>query len=164
VTSALLKEKADSSDRTIMVVGVGNRLLGDEGVGLHIIDNLFQIPMPSYVKIIDCGCDLLTLCSYLNKPQKIIVIDAVRAGGKPGEVYRFDYNELGTTRPEMRSAHQLGTVDALRLLKQVYPALTNCEIIVIGIEPNPIELGTDLSKEDGESIADATMLILEEIS
>jgi len=59
----------------------------------------------AYVNIIDCGRDLLSLISYLNKPNKIVIIDTIRAGGKPGEIYRFDYSELGTTQAEMhRSA------------------------------------------------------------
>lgn len=163
MSSTLLKEKANTSHRDIVVVGVGNLLLSDEGVGLHIIDNLSQIPIPSYVNIIDCGCDLLSLTSYLNKPQKIIVIDAIRAGGKPGEIYRFDYTELGTTQAEMHSAHQVGAADALRLLTQIYPALANSEITVIGIEPKAIELSTNLSEEVRESIAHVTRTVLDEI-
>lgn len=68
----LLKEKANKSRRNIIIVGVGNRLLGDEEVGSHII-----------VSIINCGCDLLSLMSQLNKPRKIIIVDAMCAGGKP---------------------------------------------------------------------------------
>lgn len=163
MSTTLSNKKADKSRGSITIVGVGNRLLGDEGVGLHIIDSLSQIPMPSYVNIIDCGCDLLSLMTYLNKPQKIIVIDAIRAGGKPGEIYRFDYTELGTTQAEMHSAHQVGAADALRLLTQIYPALANSEITVIGIEPKAIELSTNLSEEVRESIAHVTRTVLDEI-
>ena len=106
----LSKGKANKSRRNILIVGVGNRLLGDEGVGLHIIDNLLQIPMPSYVNIIDCGCNLLSLMPYLNKQHKIIVIDAIRAGGKPGEIYKFDYSELEIKEAKIYSAHQVGVI------------------------------------------------------
>lgn len=164
MSSTLSKQKLHTSHRNITIVGVGNRLLGDEGVGLHIIDNLFQIPMPSYVNIIDCGCDLLSLISYLNNPSKLVIIDAVRAGGKPGDIYKFDYRELPTTHAEMSSAHQVRTTDAIELLKQVYPALADAEIILIGIEPKAMELSTELSEEVRASLADATALVLKEIS
>ncbi|MCK4294550.1 MAG: hydrogenase maturation protease [Planctomycetes bacterium] len=164
MSTTLLKKKVDKSRGSIMIVGVGNRLLGDEGVGLHIIDSLSRIPMPSYVKIIDCGCDLLSLMAYLNKPQKVLVIDAIRAGGKPGQVYRFDFDELHAVQNQMHSAHQVKTADALELLKHVCPCLTDCEITVMGIEPKAIELSTDLSKEVGQSVSDLTRLVLEEIS
>ena len=157
-------EREKKSHRKTIIVGVGNRLLGDEGVGLHVIDNLSQIPMPSNVDVVDCGCDLLSLIPHLNKPQKIIVIDAIRAGGKPGEIYRLDYNELKTRGVEMQSSHQVRATDALGLLKQIYPVLAGCEIIVIGIEPEAMELSTCLSEKVRESIADVVRLILEEIS
>ena len=163
MSSTLLKEKVENSRRNILVIGLGNRLLGDEGAGLHVIDRLSQIPIPSHVDVVDCGCDLLSLASYANKPLKIVVIDAIRAGGKPGRVYKFDYAELGTTQSQMGSAHQLKTLEALELLKHVYPDLCNCEITLIGVEPQTIGLNTDLSKEVGNSLADVTRLVLEEI-
>jgi len=157
-------EREKKSHRKTIIVGVGNRLLGDEGVGLHVIDNLSQIPMPSNVDVVDCGCDLLSLIPHLNKLQKIIVIDAIRAGGKPGEIYRLDYNELKTRGVEMQSSHQVRATDALGLLKQIYPVLAGCEIIIIGIEPEAMELNTCLSEKVRESIAYVTKLVLGEIS
>jgi hydrogenase maturation protease len=154
-----------------LIVGVGNPLLGDEGIGPYAVRNLSQLPMPPDVDLLDCGCDLLNLVSYLpdswqagiDKPKKIIILDAIRAGGRPGRVYRFDLDELETIQTTTRSAHQLQTVDALRLLKKVCPCLSRCEIIVIGIEPKVMELSGDLSEEVTESIADLTRLVLEEL-
>jgi len=164
VSSTLLKNKAEDSRRNILIVGVGNRLLGDEGAGLHIIDRLSRMPIPSHVDVVDCGCDLLSLASYANKPRKIIVIDAMRAGGKPGSVYRFDYAELGATQSQVRSAHQLKTLETLELLKHVYPDLCDCQITLIGVEPQTIGLSIDLSREVRDSLADVTRLVLEEAS
>ncbi len=161
--SAFPKKKAGAS-RKIIVVGVGNRLLGDEGIGPCVIDNLSRVRMPSYVDVVDCGCDLLSLTSYLDRPQKIVIIDAIRAGGKPGEINRFDYSKLATTKDETQSGHQIGTIDVLRLLKSVYPALADSEIVLIGVEPKMLELSTDLSQEVRGSIADVTRLVIEEIS
>ena len=164
MSTTMLMEKADTTYRNITIVGVGNRLLGDEGVGLHIIDKLSQIPMPPYVSIIDCGCDLLSLMAYINEPERILIIDAVRAGGEPGEIYSYDYSRLTNTRVEMCSAHQVKTMDALRLIKLVCPALADSEIVVIGVEPKAMELSSNLSKEVSESIAEVTRFVLEEIS
>ena len=164
MTCALIKKAAKKSHKDIMVVGVGNRLLGDEGIGLYIIDNLSQIPMPTNVNIIDCGCDLLSLMSYLNKPQKIIIIDAVRGGGKPGDIYRFDYNKLPTTKDRTQSGHQMKTIFILGLLKSVYPVLADSEITLIGVEPKTLELSDNLSQDVKERIADVTKLVIEEIS
>jgi len=159
----LLKEKTSKSHKNIIIVGVGNRLLGDESIGPHIIDKLLQMHIPSNVEVIDCGCDLLSLILHLNKPQKIIIIDAIRAGGNPGEIYRLNYCELGAGGVEMQSSHQVGAINALGLLKQIYPVLVDCEVVIIGIEPKAIELTTCFSKEVKENIADILRLIFGEI-
>jgi len=161
---AFSDERVDKSPGQTLIVGVGNRLLGDEGIGPHIIDHLLKLPMPPDVSIVDCGCDLLNLVSYLDKPQKIILVDAIRAGGKPGQIHRFDFNELQGAQTKSHSAHQMKVVDVLRLLKQVCPCLADCKFILIGIEPKAIYLSTDLSKEVRDSIVDLTGLLLQETS
>ena len=156
-------DETNTSPDRVLVVGVGNRLLGDEGVGPCVIDNLSRMKLPPCVNVFDCGCDLLSIVLYLDRPEKIVIVDAVRAGGKPGEIYRYDYSELATMKDETQSGHQMGTINVLRLLKSVYPVLADTEITVIGIEPKTLELGNNLSQEVEERIADVTMLVVEEI-
>ena len=147
-----------------MVVGLGNRLLGDDGVGLHVLDALRRSPLSSYVSIIDCGCDLLSLVPHLNRRRKIIIVDAVRAGGEPGTVYRLDSSEFATARAEMHSAHCVGAADALRLLKFACPALAGSEVVIIGIEPKIMERSHELSEEVRESMIQVARLIAAETS
>jgi hydrogenase maturation protease len=161
--SASAKKSNESPEQTL-IVGVGNPLLGDEGIGCHIIEKLSGMALPPDIRILDCGCDLLNLVSYINRPQRIIVIDAVRAGGEPGQIHRFDFDELDNIKTESPSAHQLRIVDVLQLLKQAYPSLKCCKITVMGIEPGAIGLGTELSEEVTENIANLTRLVLEEVS
>jgi len=111
------KIMANESPGQTLIVGVGNPLLGDEAIGPYIVKNLRQMAMPDNVRILDCGCDLLNLASYIDKPRKIIVIDAIRAGAKPGQIHIFDLDELEIIQTQRNSAHQLQIVDALRLLK-----------------------------------------------
>ena len=162
IADCQFESKLEDRKSKILIVGVGNPLLGDEGIGLHAIRNLSQLPIPPDVDILDCGCDLLHLLSYIDEPKKIIILDAIRAGGKPGRIYRFEFSELETVETKTGSAHQLQTVDALRLLRKVCPRLSRCEIIVIGVEPKVMELSGDLSVEVRESIADLTQLVREE--
>ena len=161
--SASAKKKNLSPEQTL-IVGVGNPLLGDEGIGCHIIEKLSGMDLPSDVRILNCGCDLLNLASYINRPQRIIVIDAVRAGGKLGQIHRFDFDEFDTIKTENPFAHQLRIVDVLRLLKRVYPSLTCCKITIMGIEPAALGLSTELSEEVKDNIANLTRLVLEEVS
>lgn len=157
-------KKGNESQGQTLIVGVGNPLLGDEAVGWHIIENLSQMAMPADVRILDCGCDLLNIASCIDRPRRIIVIDAIRVGGKPGQIHTFDFDELDAIQTRRSSAHQLQIVDALRLLKQTYPCLTCCKITFMGIEPGSLGLSTELSEEVNKSIANLTRLVLEEVS
>ena len=160
---ALPGDKTNTSLGRVLIVGVGNRLLGDEGMGPRAIDKLSRIKMPPFVSILDCGCDVLSIALCLDRPNKIVIVDAIRAGGEPGRVYRFDYRELTATDGKMCSAHQIGTVEALRLLRLMCAALANTEIVVIGAEPKTTELHAGLSKEMKKSIPELIRLVLEEI-
>lgn len=160
--SASINEEVGQRERTL-IVGVGNPLMGDEGIGPYVIGSLSRLPMPEDVDIIDCGSDLLSIISHIDKPKKIIVIDAIRAGGEPGRIYRFHFDELENIKTNTGSAHQLQVVETLRLLKTACSCLSHCEITVIGIEPKVMKLSADLSKEVRDSIADLTRLVLEEL-
>jgi len=163
VKDAFPADQTNTSPGRVLVVGVGNRLLGDEGVGPCVIDNLSRIKLPPYVNVLDCGCDLLSIVLHLDRPEKIIIVDAIRAGGEPGQTYRFDYGELTAASDRIRSTHQVGTVDALRLLRLTCAALANTEIVVIGTEPKTMELNAGLSKEVKKSIPELMRLAFEEI-
>lgn len=147
----------------ILIVGAGNPLLKDEGIGVYIIEKLVRIGLPSNVQIIDCGSDLSSILTQLRSHRKIIIIDAIRAGGEPGQVYRFNYDELKEVKNRLRSAHQLSVVEMLKLLKQTYHNLSSCKIILIGIEPETISPGTKLSKKVEASIDEAISTVLREI-
>ena len=154
----------NSSSYKILVVGVGNPLLKDEGVGAHVVRRLSCNVYPPFVRILDCGTDLLSLTSSFGDPEKIIIIDAVRTGKKPGHVRKFQYSELQDMKSNMRSAHQLSMIEILKLLKHTYLKNSKCEIILIGIEPKIIELGTELSDEIKLAIPTVMNMIHEEIA
>jgi len=163
VRSTSPENRSSASSGKVIVVGVGNRLLGDEGIGPHIIDRLSRRHLSPNVDVIDCGCDLLSLALYMGQPEKIIVIDVIRAGGKPGEIHRFDHSRPTAAKTKMHSAHQVGTVDVLHLLKLAYPVLANTKITVIGVEPKTMELNAGLSKDVKKNIPELIRLVLEEI-
>lgn len=81
--------KGNESLGQTLIVGVGNPLLGDEAVGWHIVENLSQKAMPADVCILDCGCDLPNLASCIDRPRRIIVIDAIRVGGNIDKFVRI---------------------------------------------------------------------------
>ena len=149
--------------KDILIVGVGNLLLRDEGIGVYIVEKLAQIGLPTNVQIIDCGTDFSSIFTKFGNHKKIIIVDAICAGGKPGQVYRFDYDEFKKVENSVNSVHQLSVIDTLKLLKQVQYDLSSCKIMLIGIEPGTISFGIGLSKKVKASVDKAIFTILREI-
>jgi hydrogenase maturation protease len=116
----------------VVVIGVGNLLLRDEGIGIHTIKALEEINLHQDVKIIDGGT-APDLIAYTEARDKLIIIDAAKAGGKPGTIYRFQPQDLATDRERVISAHELGVEQNLRLMALM--GKKPSEIVIIGVEP-----------------------------
>ena len=144
-----------------MVLGVGNLLLSDEGVGVHVVKKLMGMGLPPGVEVVDGGVRGLGLMGTVAGADCLIVIDAVRGGGPPGSIYRFDVEDL-TKSPHLykMSVHEVGILDVLdvsRLVGQT-PNTT-----VIGIEPKSMEMGMELSPEIQAKVPRVIELILDEL-
>ncbi len=149
--------------RKIAVIGIGNLLLRDEGVGVHIINKLRGFQLPENVEVYDCGTGGLGILGLLEGFDKAIVVDAVKCAEEPGTVYRFKFNEKGTDNrlAKMISFHELDFVTAIEIGRKAYKSPS--EMVMIGVEPKTIEIGLDLSLEVKRSIPKVIGLIFEEI-
>ena len=128
----------------ILVVGVGNLLLKDEGIGIHTVQALQERELPADVKLIDGGTSP-DLIAYTGAGDKLIIVDAAKAGDEPGSIYRFTPEDLAEEKASLASAHEMGVVENLGLIK--LSGNEPKEIVIIGIEPYKIEFGTELSPE-----------------
>lgn len=124
------------------VLGIGNALLRDEGIGCHVAQALEEIPLPN-VKIMDGGTcpDLL---QFLEDTDKLIIVDAVKGGGPPGQIYRFHLEDITLEQKPFLSLHDVGLLDNLMLMKFWHSV---DETVVIGVEPNQVDWGLELSPE-----------------
>jgi hydrogenase maturation protease len=141
------------------VVGIGNVLLGDEGVGCHVVHALEGIPLPD-VKIIDGGTcpDAFQL---LEDADKLVIVDAVKGGGTPGQIYRFHLEDITLEQKPFLSLHDVGLVDNLMLM-QLWRNIG--EAVIIGVEPREINWGLELSPELQEKMPQIIETILAELS
>ena len=144
----------------ITVIGIGNLLLKDEGIGVHIADALQELDLPDNVEIIDGGTSP-DLPAYLEPTDKLIIIDAVEAGGKPGTVYRFYPDDLTPETGELISLHELGLMSSLKMMSLL--GNEPKEVTIIGVQPKEIDWGTELSTELREKIPDIVGIVLKEI-
>jgi hydrogenase maturation protease len=154
------KEAANYSPR-ITVLGIGNLLLQDEGVGIHLVQRLADKVDSPNINLIDGGTtpDILSLVD--NDIDKLIIVDAAVVGDKPGTIYRFDIADLDSGTPAPVSLHELGLVDSLKLMNLFgkRPKM----VTVIGIEPKVIDYGLELSPELEEKMPRLVELVLDEI-
>jgi hydrogenase maturation protease len=144
----------------IVIVGVGNLLMKDEGVGIHVIQELEKTALPEDVKLIDGGTSP-DLIAYTRAGDKMIIIDAAKAGGEPGAVYRFKPEDLTSERPELASAHQMGVVENLALMS--FTGNKPKDVVIIGIEPAEIEPGMELSAAIQQKMPKIIEVVIKEI-
>ena len=149
-----------SRDRMV-VLGVGNELLKDEGVGVHVARELAGRNFSFPVEIIEAGT--VPDCWQGDESTgKLVVVDAVYGGGEPGAIYRFSPEDIEFETCLMTSIHQLSFVDSLKLSEIAgnKPAKT----VIIGVEPKEVAWGMELSEELRGRIPDIVEIVLKEIT
>ena len=152
----------DHGLRSIFILGIGNILLRDEGVGVRVIEQMQEIPVPDDVELVDGGTAGADLLDVLAERQKVIVVDAVQADCEPGTVLRFTPDDLVRPDGVGMSLHELGLGEALTMTKQL-----GCEpkdVVVFGIKPKDTGCGLELSEEIAASVPKVVELVLAEIA
>ena len=144
----------------IVIIGVGNLLMKDEGIGIHAVQALQEEHLPPDVKLIDGGTSP-DLISYTRAGDKMIIIDAAKAGGEPGAIYRFKPEDIAAERGILTSAHEMGVVENLNLM--TFTGNKPKELIIIGIEPAEIDWGMELSPKLKERLPKIIEVVLKEI-
>jgi hydrogenase maturation protease len=145
----------------VVVLGVGNSLLQDEGVGVHFVQALKKKEL-DYVnlEVIDGGTSP-EITFLVEGADKLIIVDAVKGGEEPGTIYRFDIGEIAMDSPMRLSLHQMSILDNLRMLDLIgkRPKST----VIIGIEPKNLDLGLGLSPEIEKKMPELKRLLIREI-
>ncbi len=152
----------DDSHRKVTVVGVGNVLLKDEGLGVHVTRALREAVEidKADIEIIDGGTspDAFLL---LEGVHKLILVDAVKGGGSPGSVYRFHPDDIVSEQKYVFSTHQVGLLDSLRMLE--CSGFKPDSIVIIGVEPKEIGWGLELSTELNEKLPQIVKIVMDEL-
>jgi len=145
----------------VMVVGIGNYILQDEGVGVHAINRLMEMDFPEGVEIVDGGTHSYDLVDFFCQADNLIIIDAIQAGEEPGTMYRAPLEEMGLKSEEnCTSLHQLHFIEAIKMVNLMgyYP-----RVIVFGVEPQVIDWGLELTPSIAEKLPRLTELVAQEI-
>ena len=146
-----------------VLIGVGNILLSDEGVGIHIVRQLRDSDISKLVEIHEIGTSSFKLLNVIEGNSHVIIVDAVRMDEKPGTVKKIDLiieDNIGLL-PQFTSLHQLDLISTLKMAKGVIDLPK--KIVLIGIEPSSLEAGTELSKLVEEAVPKAISEIMKSI-
>jgi hydrogenase maturation protease len=143
------------------VVGIGNILLGDEGVGVQVVEELKKLELPEGIEVYDGATSGIAILNFLEGVDRAIIVDAVKGGGAPGTVYRFRLGDVLDSN-DVVSLHDIDFTLAYRVTRDILDLPE--DIIVIGIEPERIENSLELSEKVKKVIPEVLNKILEELS
>jgi len=158
----------DRSHIDTLVLGVGNLLLSDEGVGLRVVERLVtSYQIPEEVQALDGGTLGLDLLHYLEvadgRPvENLLIVDAVEMDEEAGTLLRMEGDEVPSFLSIKMSPHQVGIPDMLfaAKLRDLYPP----NVVLWGVQPGSLEVGLDLSPPVAAQVDVLLEKVLEELA
>jgi len=148
--------------KQITILGVGNILFTDEGIGVRVVETLEeQYTFAENVKLVDGGVLGMSLLAVVSDADHLIVVDAVKNGGKPGSLYRLEGEEIPKRILGKNSLHQVDLLETLALC-QVFEKVP--ETVILGVEPEDIEtLCIELTDTVKEKLTLLSNMVLKEL-
>lgn len=145
----------------VAIIGIGNPLLGDDGVGVEVIKEMGRLKLPPAVRLYDGGVGGFSLLGLIEGAEKAIFVDALEMGLEPGSIRQLDMEQLQSLKPRLKySLHEASLQECLPMLELMdKPA----KIVIVGIQPKRIGPGVGLSPEVKTAIPRAIKLVLKEV-
>ncbi len=146
----------------VMVLGVGCTLYSDEGFGVRVVEKMQrEYEFPEKVLLVDGGVLGINLLGVISKPNHLIVVDAIRNKGKPGDLYRLAEEAIPERIRAKNSLHQVDFLEALTLCQ----ALDHVpETVIVGVEPEDIDtMCVDLTPVIQSKVDDVIAMVLAEL-
>ncbi len=160
------QDKQDMEDKLtiphIMILGVGNTLLSDDGVGIRVIEKLDkEYDFPDNVSVIDGGVLGINLFGVISNADYLIIVDTVLNNGKPGDIYRLTGKDIPARIRAKNSLHEVDLVESITLFQLMDHSP---ETVIIGIEPKDIEtMNPELTDIVKEKVDDLVTAVLDEL-
>jgi hydrogenase maturation protease len=152
---------AKTPPRNVLILGVGNLLMTDDGFGVHVINELRKIPFPPNVTLIEAGIVSHQLIPDFHTADLLIFIDAIEAGDTPGSIFRFRPEEMRFKTNLKASLHDMSLIDVLDMT-----GLTGNrpETIIIAVQPKDAKSPSlELNEEIRAVIPRVIELVIEEL-
>ncbi len=149
--------------KKITVLGVGNILLKDEGVGVRVIERLKETCcFPDNVTLMDGGTAGLDLLPFLEGMDYVIIVDTVKTSEPPGSIFRFTPDDIDVKVPYKTSLHQIGMVEVFAIADALGKSIG--QVIIIGIQPEDISgWGLELTETIRAKVPELMSLVVREL-
>ena len=147
----------------ITILGIGNTLYTDEGLGVHALSPLEELyGMDEQVEIVDGSTDGMSLLGPVEDTDYLIIIDAINAGKEGGFIIELRGNDIPAYYGVKMSIHQLGFQEVLLAskLREKYPK----NIVMIGMQPTSLELGIGLSATNEAKLPELVHLVQQQVN
>jgi hydrogenase maturation protease len=133
----------------IAVVGIGNVVHGDDGIGAHVVRHLAAAGRAGATELYECGMRPFDILGVLLEHPTVVIVDRVVRGSRPGTLHRLDAAELDPLSEGLRFSDGLGVPDVVRVAREM-----GCEnrVVVLGLEPGDITPALGLSPEVSEAM------------
>lgn len=144
------------------VLGIGNILLQDEGLGVRVVEELQRrYQFGPAVELLDGGTLGMGLLRYIGGTDRLLIVDAVAGGGQPGTLYRFAGQEVEQYFQEKVSLHELGIKEVLAMLEVTGQPVG--EVVIVGAEPASLDMGLELTPIIADALENVTGAVLEQL-
>jgi len=149
----------DGAGKRVLVLGIGNVLMGDEGVGVHVVRHLEDAPLPPGGACLDGGTGSLTLLGPMQDADRVVLVDATVDGSAPGHVRRLR-PRFSSDYPRTLTAHDIGLKDLLDVfyLLGQEPDVTLFAVSIESLQP----VGTELSETLAHQVPSIARTVLDE--
>jgi hydrogenase maturation protease len=146
--------------KRLLVLGVGNILLMDEGLGVYAVQELAKEQWPDNVEFIDGGTFTQDIFYLFQEYDRLLVLDVVRAGREPGTIYRLTEDDLVKDESQSLSLHDIDLLDSLRMAEMLG---NRPRLLVLGIEPKTIDWAMELTEPLKEAFPKYLEIVRREI-
>jgi len=146
-----------------LLIGLGNTLMGDDGIAYHILERLAGHPgLPEDVELHWGGADLLAAADLMPGRSRVWVLDAVEDPDRPGVLKILD--DLSELETNVLSAHQLSAAGEIELLKLVEPELRHVPVRLMGVTVSGSRTSAELSPELARALPELVEQLLAELA
>lgn len=148
-----------------MIIGIGNSLLGDDGVGVHIARRLSRLIKDENVDVTDTNMDGLNLLDLILGYDKLIIIDAIMTNqSQVGEIYRLGQEKIGEPVYLATSPHHFNLPATIELGRRLFPSEMPKEVVVYAVGAQDVaQITEEITRKVSEAMPKVVKLVLEEI-